>query len=179
MTAADEKQRRLPPQETDGAGGSHPVFQLRKILVPVDFSKCSEKALRYAIPFARQFGAEVTLLHVIAPVIVSSAGEVPQEGFLQSTEEAQNALDALQGTVGGDIRCKGLVRKGSPHIEIVDTAKELAIDLVILSTHGRTGLEHVLLGSTAAKVVRRAGCPVLIVREHEHEFINVDDMTGG
>jgi universal stress protein A len=66
---------------------------------------------------------------------------------------------------------RAVVQTGNPELAIVDAAKELGIDLIILSTHGRTGLSRVLLGSTAEKVVRHAGCPVLIVREHEHEFI--------
>ena len=63
-----------------------------------------------------------------------------------------------------------VVREGEPHSEIVAAAEELATDLIVLSTHGRTGIAHVFLGSTAEKVVRHAGCPVLIVREREHEF---------
>ena len=67
---------------------------------------------------------------------------------------------------------KTLVRTGSPADEIVDAAKEMGVDLIILSTHGRTGLKHLLLGSMTENVVRRAPCPVLVVREREREFVS-------
>lgn len=156
------------------------AFHLKKILVPVDFSKCSRKALQYAIPFARQFQAELTLLHVIPPVVVLQTPDVgTAQGFIQeSTEAAQQGLAELGRSIGDGILTKTLIRNGSPHVEIIDAARELEMDLIILSTHGHTGLSHVLLGATAEKVVRRAGCPVLIVREHEHEFITVAEGPG-
>ena len=154
-----------------------PVFQLKKILVPVDFSDCSKKALQYAIPFARQFGAELTLLHVIEPDVVLPAAETLPQFIAESPEAAQRSLEDLRETVGADIPSKLIMRKGIPHIEILEMANEIGTDLVILSTHGRTGLSHVLLGGTTEKVVRRAGCPVLIVREYEHEFIKVGEFN--
>ena len=150
-----------------------PVFELKQILVPVDFSRCSRKALQYAIPFARQFGAELTLLHVIEPAVAISMVEVVPQNYLEPKAEAEANLDSFRREVGDDIATKALVRAGSPPVEILDAAKELDAHLIILSTHGRTGLEHVLLGSTVDKVVRRASCPVLVVREHEHEFIHI------
>ena len=154
------------------------VFQLKKILVPVDFSACSRKALQYAVPFARQFGSQLVLLHVVEPFVAVPTPEMlPEDNIQVSTAEAEQKLTELGETLGHDVLLTTLVRKGSPHVEIMDTAKELEIDLVILSTHGRTGLDHVLLGSTAEKVVRRLGCPVLVVREHEHEFIHVSNSV--
>ena len=165
------------PSESGKAAEVLPVFQLKRILVPVDFSKCSLKALQYAIPFARQFGAELTLLHVISPAVVLQTSELAPQGISEATAAAKEGLEELRKTVGPEIASRSLVRNGSPHIAIIDAAKELDIDLIILSTHGSTGLRHVLLGSTVEKVVRRAGCPVLIVREHEHEFIYVADFS--
>lgn len=155
-------------------------FHLKKILVPVDFSKCSVKALQYAIPFANQFHAELTLLHVIPPVVVMQTPDIgTAPGLIQeSAEIAKQNLEDLCRSVDDSIVTKGVLRNGSPHVEIIDTADELDIDLIILSTHGRTGLSHILLGATAEKVVRRARCPVLIVREHEHEFITVEANAG-
>ena len=168
----DEKQ--LPPVDSGKADAALPVFRLKKILVPVDFSECSKKALQYAIPFARQFGAELTLLHLVQRYpMATEVGPVE----IESVEDVQESLEALRGTVGDAVPAKALVRVGDSYFGIIEAAKELGIDLIILSTHGRKGLERVLLGSTTEKVVRHAGCPVLIVREHEHEFI-VGGATG-
>ena len=154
----------LPSENTTAS----PVFRLKKILVPVDFSDCSKKALVYATGFARQFSAELTLLHVVEPY-----PPVPQMDWVdvESVQEAQGKLDAIRSTFGEAVAVKVILRTGEPHLEIVEAAKELGIDLIILSTHGRSGLMHVILGSTVAKVARHANCPVLIVREGEHDFI--------
>ena len=146
-----------------------PEFKLEKILVPLDFTGCSEKALAYAIPFARQFDAELTLLHVVQPSMPAADMPILVEG--EPVEDAQKNLDAIQRKLSGLLRSTTVVRVGSPHHEIIEVTKELEVDLIILSTHGRTGLGRVLLGSTAEKVVRHAGCPVLIVRQNEHEFV--------
>jgi len=162
------------PLDFGAAGKSKLAFQLKKILVPVDFSKCSTKALQYAIPFARQFGAELMLLHVLSPAIVLPTAEAAPQGVIQeSPAVARENLEELRESIGQDIPSRSLLRNGSPHVEIIDAAKEMDIDLIILSTHGHSGLTHILLGATAERVVRRASCPVLIVREHEHDFITV------
>ena len=135
----DRKDEALLAEGAQSAGRS--PFKLKKILVPVDFSECSKKALHYAIPFARQFEASLTLLELAAR------------------------------EVGKDLRCESLVRVGRVVSEIVDVARQTETDLIILSTHGHTGFKHVLLGSVAENVVRHAPCPVLIVRQQEHEFI--------
>lgn len=165
------KETQLPPQASGTAAANPPVFQLKKILVPVDFSACSKKALQYAIPFAKQFSAELTLLYVVQPYVPVAGMTEMTVVVGESAQDAQKNLQALQKMVGDAVPSKTLVRTGNPYIEITCAAKDLDIDLIILSTHGRTGLEHVLVGSTTEKVVRHARCPVLIVREHEHEFI--------
>ena len=157
-------ERAIPGVTTGRSPTSLPNFKLKRILVPVDFSDCSKKALQYAIPLARQFNAELMLLHVVEPYR-AFCPEIP----LCDVPTAEAARRALDGIVI-EIPFKSVVREGEPHSQIVTAAKELATDLIVLSTHGRTGLAHVLLGSTAEKVVRHAGCPVLIVREREHEF---------
>jgi len=149
------------------------AFQIKKILVPTDFSHCAEKALQYAIPFARHFGSELLLLHVIPPVIVLQTSEMMPQGIPEAEGEVQEGLEQLCKSIGHGIVAKPFLRHGNPAVEIVDTAKELEADLIIISTHGRGGLSHVLLGNTVEKVVRRASCPVLVVREHEHEFVKV------
>lgn len=150
------------------------LLKLASILVPIDFSKGSKKALQYAIPFARQFNAGITLLNVVQPHYVS--GDFGAMDFpvfaadLQKSSAQQLSALAAKG-VRGQVPVTTVVRTGSPVAEIVDAAKALKADLIILSTHGRTGLGHVLLGSVAENVVRLAPCPVLVVREHEREFV--------
>ncbi len=165
------KERQLSPLPEDQNIPALPIFQLKKILVPVDFSDCTEEALFYAVPFARQFDAELTLLHVVEPPYMpaSEAGGIAD---MDSGEDDRKELQALRDKLSDEVRCNILLRMGSAQYEIIEAAKELGSDLIILSTHGRTGLERMVMGSTAEKVVRRAGCPVLIVRENEHEFIS-------
>jgi nucleotide-binding universal stress UspA family protein len=177
------KETQLPARESDDADTPSPVFRLKKIFVPMDFSNGSKKALQYAIPFARQFGAELILFHVIAPYVPvpgmePTMGAIPmQEGATE--EDAQDRLKELQWLVGVDVPFTTLTRIGNPFTEIIGMAKVFDVDLIIISTHGRTGLEHILLGSTAEKIVRHSNCPVLIVREHERDFIVPESMADG
>ena len=163
----------IAPQESSLALGEQavstlPEFRLKQILVPIDFSDCSKKALRYAIPFARQFEAEITLLNVIQYPV--GAVEL-MIGYGQIVDESKKALDTQWAEIKGLVPSRTVLREGNPPVEIVRAATELDSDLIILSTHGHSGLAHVLLGSTAERVVRYAPCPVLVVREREHEFI--------
>jgi universal stress protein A len=143
-------------------------FKLKKILVPLDFSDCSKKALEYAIPYAKQFDAELVLLNVIEPY-----PPVPQMELVdvEMIQDSLRDLETLREIVGDDVLCRSEVRTGVPRVEIVQEAKQNDIDLIILATHGYKGLSHVFLGSTAEKVVRNAPCPVLTVRQSEREFV--------
>ena len=145
-----------------------PLFKVQKILVPVDFSDCSTKALHYALPFAKHFGAELVLLHVVEPYPL-----VPEMApyDVESIHDGRKELQALQNTIGEAAPSTTLIRTGLPHLEISTAARELGIDLIIISTHGRKGLTRRIFGSTTEKVVRYAPCPVLIVRECERDFI--------
>jgi universal stress protein A len=148
-------------------------LQLKHILVPVDFSPPSEKALRYASRFGEQFGSSVTLLHVIQPMVYPSDFGYPPT-VVDTVDQAVRLQieEKLAGLAqGAGARADILIRVGQPHYEITLAARELNVDLIIVSTHGRTGLKHVLLGSTAERVVRHAPCPVLTVREREHDFV--------
>ena len=157
----------------EGATATRTSFGPRRILVPLDFSQCAEKALQYALPFARQFGAELVLLHVVQGYVPLSEFSAGDPGFVaaNSEESAQKQLCSLKETLDSCIKSRVVVRVGNPYTQIIETARELGIDLIILSTHGHTGLALVFLGSTTERVVRRAGCPVLVVRENENEFI--------
>ncbi len=150
-------------------------FQIKSILVPIDFSAPSGKALDYAVPFARQFGAKLTLLHVIEPVATPDFAK-----SFPLTIENDKAMAALKARLEMLVKQKAiepqtvektLVRQGRSFHEIADAAQTLKVDLIIISTHGYTGLKRTLLGSTTERVVRHAPCPVLVVREREREFL--------
>ena len=149
-------------------------LKLKTILVPIDFSVASEKALRYAIPFAEQFGGEIVLLHVVEPVAMPDFAYFPltleNDKVKQACKERLDRL-AVEAMKPAGLTAQTLVRNGVAFQEIADAARTLKVDLIILTTHGHTGLKHVLLGSTAERVIRHAPCPVLTVREKEHEFV--------
>ena len=156
--------------------GSSTAINLKRILVPVDFSPLSKKALLYAARLAQQFNAHVELLNVVEPEIppafdgymiapppISSGTTAGSTGRMKSwLNSARNA---------GVTRVGSMIRHGLAAFEIVEAAKELDVDLIVIATHGYTGWKHFAIGSTAERVVRAAPCPVLVVREKEHEFV--------
>ena len=141
-----------------------PGFRLKRILVPLDFSDCSKKALEYAIPFAKHFGAELNLLHVVEPY-----PPVPEMVAYDSKDidESREELQRLQKGLGDFVSSSISLRSGTPHLEIAEAAREAGADLIIIATHGRKGFTRMFLGSTTEKVMRNASCPVLIVRNCE------------
>ena len=164
-----------PLMAAASAGAARSPFRLKRILVPIDFSDCAKKALQYAIPLAKEHEAALTVLHVVQtpPYIAGEYGVVDCASLqAEMRVTGENQLCALvRDEVRGEVSANTLVRGGYPTGEIIDVAKSLPADLIVISTHGRTGLKHVLLGSVAEHVVRHAPCPVLVVREHEHKFI--------
>lgn len=149
-------------------------LKIERILVPIDFSECSKKALQYALPLAKSHQAALTLLYVVPHVY--SQGEyggvdcARLEVSMKESGEKELAKLA-RDEVPGDIKASTQVQIGSPAREIVETARSLAADLIVIATHGRTGLKHILLGSVAEHVVQRAPCPVFVVRENEREIL--------
>lgn len=137
-------------------------------LVPLDFSTYADQALDYAIRLARTLNARLTLLHVIQPVPMAGVdmGVALPETYLQELEEAvQRSMEAaLARVTAAGLTGERVVLYGVPFQEIVDTAKARQVALIVMGTHGRTGLLHVLLGSVAEKVIRLAPCSVLVVR---------------
>ena len=151
-------------------------FDLARILVPIDFSEHSKKALEYAVPFARQFGASLELLYVVEPTIYPADFSFGQVGFPNVEEELRTrGYHELEGlitkTIGGRVKARASVRTGKAFFEIDQFAQEQGIGLIIIATHGHTGIEHVLFGSTAEKVIRHAPCPVLVIPAAGKKFV--------
>lgn len=143
-------------------------FDLQRILVPVDFSVPSEQALHYACIFAANFGAKVVLLHVVeSGPLLDEAGGL-DERMTAIPRHAAERLSLLASRFGeSNVFDKMEVRVGSPARQIDVAAGELGSDLIVISTHGYTGLDYVLLGGTAERVMRHAPCAVLVVRKSE------------
>ncbi len=161
-TLSGESRQSARKQVADAAA-DHP-FQVREILVPTDFSPTSVHALDYAVPLARQMGGQITLLHVIDLPVLPQTVENLVIGDAM-TSAAKERLEALaREKMPPPLLAKTLVRTGSSYQEITRLAQGLKSDLIILSTHGRTGFKRALLGSTTERVVRHAPCPVLTVR---------------
>jgi nucleotide-binding universal stress UspA family protein len=154
------------------------MIDLHRILVPTDFSKWSRNALTYGVAFAEKFGAEIHLLHVVQDlalfipeaVMMAPPMAPPVEQFISSARAALERV--VQDLALPALRIVPEVAEGVPFTEIVRCAREKDIDLIVMGTHGHTGLAHMLLGSVAEKVVRKAPCPVLTVRHPEHEFVH-------
>jgi nucleotide-binding universal stress UspA family protein len=147
-------------------------FKIGRILVPLDFSAASMQALDYAVELAKQFRAAIHLVHVHPP---DEASSVPGAAhlLLQSAEAIERLNEELTGIHRKRVEpfcpenCH--VRGGQPYQEIIALAREIDADLIVLSTHGHSGLKHLLLGSTAERVVRLAPCPVLVVRKRKQK----------
>ena len=145
-----------------------------KILSPVDFSEFTDEILVYAVNIANRFNSELHLIHVIPNLNYFT----PYESFL--TPENLVAIERnIEGEVGKDfdkitkklnLPFKRIVKTGVTFVEIIDYIKQQEIDLVVMGTHGRSGIEHILIGSVAEKVVRKSPCPVLTVRPKGKAF---------
>jgi nucleotide-binding universal stress UspA family protein len=148
-------------------------FKIKTILVPVDFSSCSREGLRYAISFAKEFNAQIILLHATYLGYIYSAEatalyDIP--GLQKAAREtAERKMRELTRSVNfGAVKFETVFTDGSPVIDICAFAKDHGVDLIITSTHGLTGFTHVLIGSIAEQVVRHAPCSVLVVPSHPH-----------
>ena len=142
---------------------------LRHILVPVDFSSHSLTAIRFASDWAKRFRASVCLLHVVEPVNMSApfgaqAVILPPPPIDYRTQAKAHLEELARKEFPRQKNVTAIVRDGVPYDSIIATAAKLKSDLIVISTHGRTGLMRVLMGSTAERVVRHAPCPVLTVR---------------
>ncbi|GIW86903.1 MAG: universal stress protein A [Isosphaeraceae bacterium] len=148
------------------------MLEIRSILAPTDFSQHAASGLRYACGLAERFEATLHLLHVLPEVIAPIGPEpmlvptIPAEYYREAEQTALQALEtALLPEFGKPAQVRRTVHWGDPVLAITQYAREQSIELIVISTHGRTGLSHVLLGSVAERIVREAPCPVLTVRD--------------
>ncbi len=152
------------------------TIEIKRILLPTDFSSYSATATNYACQMATKFDAELHLLHTLEVHLASTPGfgmglALPQyvhESRLAAEKALTSVLDP-QWLVGRKV--VQAVVEGSPKVEIVRYARTQEIDLIVLATHGRSGLAHIIIGSVAESVVRTAPCPVLTVRPEGHQFV--------
>ena len=152
------------------------MLEIKKILWPTDFSDYSEHARPYVIELAKKFGAQVTILHVVTAPTYAVSYEIAID-YTTVRDELQKAAEkrmaaAVESISREGIQVDSIIDNGNGFIEIIHHAREKKFDLIILATHGWGVLKHVLLGSTAERVVRKAPCPVLTIRNPEHEFVH-------
>ena len=144
--------------------------EVKKILFPTDFSEASHYALSYAVNMKKLLNAELEIAHVLFDEANIVSFYLPQMTMQNISHEFEDgAMKQFEEFTANSPELEGVtftkkLLKGTPYNEIVKEAAEGNFDMIIIGTHGRTGLEHVLFGSTAEKVVRKAPCPVLTVR---------------
>ncbi len=151
------------------------MFQPRKILVPTDFSEDSDLAFQTALSVAATYQARIFLLHVISNTLQQSLSDychdqnivdrVMSGSIVFSNEKLQDTIG--KGKNNGNIKVIPDVRKGQPHEEILKEASERKIDLIVIASHGETGLKKYFIGSVTEKVMKEAKCPVLLIRSQE------------
>ena len=151
------------------------MLPIRRILFPTDFSEYADHAWSYALTFAQEFGAEVHLLHVVAPPPrLAEAYAVnfdPEKMVKALAGEANASMDrTVEAAKSWGLIFRREVRVGVDFREIIDYVTKHDIDLIVMATHGRTGLAHALLGSVAEKVVRKSPCPVLTIKHPTMKF---------
>lgn len=141
-------------------------IEIRTILVPTDFSPCSLEAMRYAMGLAQLLGARVVFLHVVEPPAYGAELPTPYPGFEPDMTKklAEMMHDWVEQVKVQGIAVEWHIEVGAPFAEIRDAVERYGADLVVMGTHGRTGLSHLLLGSVAERVVQHAPCPVLTVK---------------
>ena len=149
------------------------MINIKNILCPVDHSDCSKEALKYAVSFAIKDNSKLYLLHVIDirtfdESINAMTPQIPDDETLAQLKT--KLLDCIPEEMRDDMNVEALVVQGIPFVEIISTAKKNDIDMIVLGSHGRTGITHMMMGSVSEKVVRKAPCPILIVRKSNQKF---------
>lgn len=150
------------------------MITLSTIVCPTDFSKAASRAVDYGAAMADSFGAKLVLLHVIPELnyplrsfgMASSFPQLLKELHERARDSLQKRSDEVHATFAG-LQIELELRDGDAHEGVLEAAKAHQADMIVMGTHGHTGLKHALLGSTAEKVVRMAACPVLTVRTQD------------
>lgn len=144
---------------------------IRRILVPTDFAESSLQALEYAADFAKTTRAKISIVFVLEPIQFASPGDLyaPSANLGMLLEEQHQAAQDALGKLQRDLKKRRIIaatilKEGLAYDEIITAAKETRADLIIMATHGRTGVSHLFLGSVAEKIIRHSPCPVLTVR---------------
>ncbi len=153
------------------------MIQMKRILVPIDFSEFGKHSIRYGCEFAKKFSAELHLLNVVEdiyPIVPEpgTASPITGEYLVGLKESSERAIENLpEAEWQSDLKIVRSVVSGTPFLEIIRYARTEEIDMIVIGTHGRSGLIHALMGSVAEKVVRKAPCPVLTIRPEGHDFV--------
>ena len=150
-------------------------MQIKTILFPTDFSNGARAAMDHAVSLAMDYQAKLILLYVIQDISIAEWYIPSTLAVADRTEDMRKSASQEMDKWVADVSAKvndveKMVARGVPFVEIIKTAKEKSADLIVIGTHGRTGIDHLLFGSTAEKVVRKAACPVLTVRIAGKEF---------
>ena len=144
------------------------MIKLKKILCPIDFSACSTYALNYAIDLSLKDHASLYLIHVIETYMGDIGDILKQIDLLLDDKQTDNLkmrlINLIPDEIQTNISIDTLVVKGVPFVEIIKAAKGNQADLIVMGTHGKTGLDHILIGSVAERVIQRSPCPVLSIR---------------
>lgn len=149
-------------------------MKIERILCPIDFSEYSQQTLTYAALLASSFGANLYVLNVFENLHGGDRYLVlhltPEEIAQKMKSDAEDMLKSLTGKIQATIAVEAFVREGKAFVEIIRLAREKEVDLIVMGSHGRTGLPRLLIGSVAEKVTRKAPCPVLIVKDKGSKF---------
>jgi len=152
----------------------HDILDIRKVFFATDFSRHGTQGFRYAITFAKHFGARLYIFHAISlqPTIPAAdpTGGVALTDYIDVLEEESKARlsGMLKQAESHGVEAETLLAEGPPHKAAIREAERVEADLIVVCTHGRTGVEHFLLGSTAEKIIRQSPIPVLVVRGPMH-----------
>lgn len=150
-------------------------MKIERILFPIDFSEGSKNALEYAVSLSKEYNAKLYLLHVVHDISMTAGWQVPHiridELYRDMEEGARKEMEKFcRDELSGCENIEQIVVRGIPDEEILKMARDKKIDVIVIGTHGRTGIDRLLFGSTAEKVVRKAPCPVLSVRIPEYKI---------
>ena len=151
------------------------MINIKKILCPVDFSDCSKIALDYSVSLAKKYEAQILILHVVEtsfpdPEYIAICEDM-EKIHTQLTIQAETKISKLkENLINEKIKTTPIISTGKPFVEIIKCCKENNVDLVVIGSHGQSGLSHILFGSTAEKVVRKSPCGVLTVKHPDHLF---------